>query len=69
MCKGEYCSAGHKSVLIFPDGKVARCGQIGERLLLGNIFTSGFKFFPKPMVCDAEMCPCLEKIILSNSDE
>ena len=34
--KGSSCLAGSKTALIFPDGKVSRCGQIGEAMLLGN---------------------------------
>jgi len=58
--KGATCKAGHNSALIFPDGKVARCGQIGERFPLGNIFKGDFKLLEAPMTCDAELCPCLE---------
>ncbi len=58
--KGSLCSAGHTSALIFPDGKVARCGQVGERFILGNFFDAGLKLHDKPMVCDAEYCPCQE---------
>ena len=45
--KGTLCAAGQKSALIFPDGKVARCGQIGERILVGNIFDKSFKLTSK----------------------
>lgn len=58
--KGIMCKAGYRSALIFPDGKVARCGQIGERDLLGNILSDDFKLLAGPKVCDAELCPCLE---------
>jgi hypothetical protein len=57
---GSFCSAGHTAALIFPEGKVARCGQIGERLLLGNFFDPGFELHGQPMICDAEYCPCRE---------
>ena len=58
--KGIMCEAGSKSALLFPDGKVARCGQIGEDLLIGNFTDPGFKLFDKPLPCDAEYCPCDE---------
>ena len=60
--KGTLCAAGMKSALIFPDGKVARCGQIGERFLIGNFFSEDFRLLDRPLVCDAEMCPCLEVV-------
>lgn len=58
--RGRFCKAGMKSALIFPDGKVARCGQVGERLLVGNIFDENFKLFDRMIPCDVEYCPCLE---------
>jgi molybdenum cofactor biosynthesis enzyme MoaA len=61
--KGSLCSAGYTSALVFPEGKVARCGQIGERFLLGNFFDPDFRLYDKPMVCDAEYCPCQEDSI------
>ena len=67
--KGTLCAAGQKSALIFPDGKVARCGQIGERFLLGNIFDESFELLDAPMHCDAEMCPCLETITVEESSK
>ncbi|MCB4791214.1 MAG: radical SAM protein [Elusimicrobia bacterium] len=60
--KGVMCAAGKKSALIFPDGKVARCGQIGERHLIGNIFDDNFTLLKKALPCDVEMCPCLKAI-------
>ena len=60
--KGTLCAAGQKSALIFPDGKVARCGQIGERILVGNIFEKNFKLLDKPQECDVDMCPCLKAV-------
>ena len=60
--KGTLCAAGQKSALIFPDGKVARCGQIGERILVGNIFDKNFKLLDKPQECDVDMCPCLKAV-------
>jgi len=57
---GQMCAAGFRSALVFPDGKVARCGQIGERYLIGNIFDSNFMLLDKPMPCDTVRCPCLE---------
>jgi MoaA/NifB/PqqE/SkfB family radical SAM enzyme len=61
--KGSFCSAGHTSVLVFPDGKVARCGQIGERFLLGNFFDPELKLYDQSMECDAQYCPCQEDSI------
>lgn len=58
--KGKICQAGHKVALIFPDGKVARCGQVGERVLIGNFLDPDFRLFDKPMPCDVENCPCDE---------
>lgn len=58
--KWRLCNAGHTSALLFPDGKVARCGQIGERSLIGNFFDPGFKLHEKPMLCDVDYCPCAE---------
>lgn len=58
--KGMICAAGKKSALIFPDGKVVRCGQIGERFIIGNIFDKEFKLLDEPLECDVESCPCLE---------
>lgn len=60
---GTKCAAGKLSALIFPDGKVARCGQIGERFLLGNILSDDFKLLDAPMECDAGLCPCLKAIL------
>ncbi|MFA7074317.1 MAG: radical SAM protein [Endomicrobiaceae bacterium] len=60
--KGTLCAAGQKSALIFPDGKVARCGQIGERVLVGNIFDKDFKLLDKPQECDVDICPCLKAV-------
>lgn len=67
--RGSMCSAGFTSALIFPEGKVARCGQIGERLLLGSFFDPGFKLYDKPMLCDAEYCPCQEDSVDGSAEE
>lgn len=61
--KGTLCAAGMKSALIFPDGKIARCGQIGEKFLIGNFFSKDFKLLDNPLPCDAEICPCLEAVL------
>jgi len=58
--KGRACQAGHKAALIFPDCKVARCGQIGEKALVGNFLDPDFKLSGRPLPCDAEACPCDE---------
>ncbi|HLD28850.1 MAG TPA: radical SAM protein [bacterium] len=60
--KNQPCAAGMRSALIFPDGKVARCGQIGERRLLGSIFDQNFRLLSAPEPCDVELCPCLKVI-------
>lgn len=58
--KGSLCPAGYQSALIFPEGKVARCGQIGEKMLIGNFTDMGFKLLEEQLPCDAEFCPCDE---------
>ena len=58
--KGRSCLAGHRSALLLPDGNVARCGQIGDRHLIGNIFDPGFALLQNPAPCDVELCPCDE---------
>ena len=58
--KGGLCQAGHRTALIFPDGKVARCGQIGERFIIGNFLDPDFKLLDMPLPCDSESCPCDE---------
>jgi len=58
--KDSLCPAGHQSALVFPDGKVARCGQIGEKMLIGDFFDPEFKLMDGQSPCDAEFCPCDE---------
>jgi len=67
--RGDLCSAGHTSALIFPDGKVSRCGQIGEKLIIGNLFDPGFDLLDGSMTCDTEYCPCQEYSIEGNSQK
>jgi MoaA/NifB/PqqE/SkfB family radical SAM enzyme len=67
--KGSICHAGYNSALIFPDGKVARCGQIGERMLIGNFFDPQFKLLGEVLPCDAEFCPCDENKLFGDKDE
>lgn len=62
--KGSLCPAGRDTALIFPDGKVARCGQIGESKLLGSFFDANFKLSEEPLPCEAEFCPCDEWRVL-----
>jgi len=57
---GSACQAGQKTALIFPDGKIARCGQTGEQMVLGNFFDPDFNLLPAPLPCAAEYCPCAE---------
>jgi len=66
--KHSLCPAGFSSALIFPDGKVARCGQIGERVIIGNFFDSGFKLLDKQFACEAEYCPCDENKIFGEDE-
>jgi MoaA/NifB/PqqE/SkfB family radical SAM enzyme len=58
--QGTLCQAGRKTALIFPDGKVARCGQMGEKLLIGNFFDQEFNLLDKDLTCEAQYCPCAE---------
>jgi MoaA/NifB/PqqE/SkfB family radical SAM enzyme len=60
MRRGKSCTAGKKTALIYPDGKVARCGQIGERIPVGNIFDENFALLGRAQPCDVDFCPCLE---------
>jgi MoaA/NifB/PqqE/SkfB family radical SAM enzyme len=61
---GLMCQAGQKTALIFPDGKVARCGQVGEEFILGNLFDSQFSLLDKNLPCQAEYCPCGEDEVM-----
>lgn len=67
--KGSLCPAGQKAALIFPDGKVARCGQIGEDMVLGSFFDSDFKLLDGPLPCEAEYCPCEEGEVISEDND
>ncbi|HVA65857.1 MAG TPA: radical SAM protein [Elusimicrobiota bacterium] len=58
--EGMLCRAGHQSALLLPTGKVARCGQIGDRYLIGDFFQEGFSLMKEPMPCDEQFCPCDE---------
>lgn len=62
------CAAGQRTALVFPDGKVARCGRIGEDMLLGNFFDSNFKLLDTPLPCEAEFCPCGEDQVLPGEE-
>jgi len=66
--KGSLCPAGQNTALVFPDGKVARCGQIGEDMVLGSFFDAGFKLLEDPLPCEAEYCPCDEGKIAPEDD-
>lgn len=66
--KGSLCPAGQKTALVFPDGKVARCGQIGEDMTLGNFFDTNFKLLDTLLPCDAEYCPCDEGEVTPAND-
>lgn len=58
--KGRPCLAGHRCALLLPDGKVARCGQIGDRHIIGDFFSPEFSLLEAPAPCDEELCPCDE---------
>jgi radical SAM superfamily enzyme YgiQ (UPF0313 family)/molybdenum cofactor biosynthesis enzyme MoaA len=58
--KGSVCPSGFDSALVFPDGKVSRCGQIGEKMIIGNFFDRNFSLLDEKLPCDAEFCPCDE---------
>jgi len=62
------CAAGQRTALVFPDGKVARCGRIGEEMLLGNFFDSNFRLLDSPLPCEAEFCPCGEDQVLPEEE-
>ena len=66
--KNTICLAGYNSALIFPDGKVARCGQIGEKDLLGSFLDTGFRLLDNPQACDAEFCPCDESKLFGEDE-
>ncbi|MDD4894253.1 MAG: radical SAM protein [Candidatus Omnitrophica bacterium] len=66
--KGSVCSAGHRAALIFPDGKMARCGQLGEDNALGNFLDPNFKLMEDTIPCEAEFCPCAEGDIIPEED-
>ncbi len=67
--KGSICPAGYNSALVFPDGKVARCGQIGERRLIGSLFDNNFKLLHEKLPCDAEFCPCDEDRLFGEEEK
>lgn len=58
--RGMMCRAGFQSALLLPTGKVSRCGQIGDRHLIGDFFDPGFKLLDGPLACDEDFCPCDE---------
>lgn len=66
--RGSLCPAGQKTALIFPDGKVARCGQIGEKMVVGNFFGPDFNLLNEALPCIAEYCPCEEGKLMSDND-
>jgi MoaA/NifB/PqqE/SkfB family radical SAM enzyme len=59
--KGMPCRAGHRSMLLLPDGKVTRCGQIGDPGIFGSFLDESFAVLPgAASPCDVEFCPCDE---------
>jgi molybdenum cofactor biosynthesis enzyme MoaA len=67
--QGLMCQAGQKTALVFPDGKVARCGQVGDEFILGNFFDPQFNLSDKKLPCPAEFCPCGEDEIIFNEED
>ena len=55
--KGKPCGAGQRSVLLFEDGKVARCGPLKYKPF-ANLFDKDFKFLDEPQLCESDFCPC-----------
>jgi len=66
--KGMPCNAGYDSVLLRPDGKVVRCGQVDERFVVGNFTDPDFKLYDKPLICDVDYCPCAEYSVTGKED-
>jgi len=58
--EGMICRAGNRSALLLPTGKVSRCGQIGDRQIIGDFFDPNFKLMDEPSPCDVKFCPCDE---------
>ncbi|OGR47289.1 MAG: hypothetical protein A2X40_01630 [Elusimicrobia bacterium GWC2_65_9] len=58
--KGMLCRAGHRSALLLPDGKVTRCGQIGDPGIFSDFLADGFRLLDAPAPCGVELCPCDE---------
>ena len=61
--KGLLCRAGHIYASIKADGTVTRCGPLSHKPI-GNIFDKNFELLPKPMPCEADVCPNDEYIWL-----
>jgi len=55
--RGKFCRAGQRSVLLFEDGKVARCGPLKTKPF-ANLFDKDFKFLDEPQPCESDFCPC-----------
>jgi MoaA/NifB/PqqE/SkfB family radical SAM enzyme len=64
--KGKLCRAGQLSVLLFKDGKIARCGPLKSRPFT-NLFDKDFKFLEEPKPCESDFCPCDDIKFLSES--
>lgn len=60
--KGKLCAAGMKSALLLPDGKVVRCGHIGEKYIIGNFFSDDFCLMDSPAECTAGLCSNLSAV-------
>ncbi|HRY28517.1 MAG TPA: radical SAM protein [Elusimicrobiota bacterium] len=67
--KGMLCRAGNLSGLLLPNGNVARCGQIGDRHIVGSFFDPKFRLLPEPLPCDVEFCPCDEWKVVPDEKE
>jgi len=64
--KGKLCRAGQLSVLLFEDGKIARCGPLKARPFT-NLFDEDFKFLKEPEPCESDFCPCDDRKSLLES--
>ncbi len=65
---GKLCHAGQQSILLFEDGKVARCGPLKTKPFT-NLFDKDFKFLEKPQPCESDFCPCDDrKSLLEHND-
>ena len=57
---GKICGAGQRYAVVQTNGKVYRCGQIGEKQPVGDIFDPNFELFSTGKPCPADYCKCKE---------